>query len=538
MSTEVLIRSRWERFLGLFARVRPGEGRAVLHFMGSGFMVMFSYYMLKTLREPLLLSETSAQTKSYAYAVIALILLFVVPAYGAFCRKLPTREISFWLYGIMLAGQLGFFMLSRSSVDIGFVYYVWVGVFGALMMAQFWAFAADSFNVKTGQRLFPLIMIGTSLGGLLGPAMAGWLLQLLSAQNFILILIAVLALIMCLIRQYSDVVPEQSRSFQPPSGPNSSSVPGSFAQVFGNRYLLLIASLIVLLNWVNTTGEYILADLVIAHAQTLMAEDSSLDKGRIIAGFYGNFFTVVNALSLLLQMFVVSRVITWIGVRGALLILPVIVFVGYGLMAFMPVFSIIRLVKILENSTDYSIMNTARHSLFLPLRAAEKYQARITIDAFFWRFGDLIQALVVYIGIYLLDFETRHFVIMNMFLALVWIALSVQIGRRYVRLKSVVTTSEPPLLLQTLQSYKTTPDKLLDCRLPVNLFYCEPGDILDYSVRPLDGEELPGWLCFDTDCLRFTGMPPGDYQGSTWITLRATNLEGQWAETRLGFIHI
>ncbi|MGI9316326.1 MAG: NTP/NDP exchange transporter [bacterium] len=441
----MLTRSRWERFLDLFARVRPGEGRAVFHFMGYGFLVMFVLYMLKTLREPLLLSESTAQTKSYGYAVTALILLFIVPIYSALYRKFPTRELSFWLYGILLAGQLGFFLLSRSPVKIGFAYYVWVGIFGGLITAQFWAFAANSFNVKAGQRVFPLIMIGTALGGLLGPALAGQMLKIMSVQNFMLIVLAVLALNMFLIRLSPDVVPEFSRSVESPPGPRNGPVKGGFAQVFGNRYLLSIASMIVLLNWVNTTGEYILADLVIGHVEVLLAEDSSLDKSRIIGGIYGNFYTLSNALSLLLQLFVVSRVLTWVGVRGALLILPVIVFVGYGLVFFVPIFSVIRLVKIMENSTDYSMMNTARHSLFLPLSAAEKYQARITIDTFFWRFGDLIQGLVVYIGLNFLDFEVSQFAVMNMFLALVWIALARKVGRSYMRLENSATTRTPPL---------------------------------------------------------------------------------------------
>ena len=89
--------------MGLFARLRPGEGRAVLYFMGYGFLVMLSYYMLKTLREPLLLSKATAETKSYAYAAIALVLLFVVPAYGGLYRRLPRRTFNLWIFGLLFA---------------------------------------------------------------------------------------------------------------------------------------------------------------------------------------------------------------------------------------------------------------------------------------------------------------------------------------------------------------------------------------------------------------------------------------------------
>ena len=126
MTTETPVHSRWERALDVFVRLRPGEGLAVLYFMAYGFLVMFSYYMLKTLREPLLLSKASAETKSYAYAVIALVLLFVVPVYGALYQRLPKRQLSNWVSGILLAVQAGFFLLSQTGVKIGFAYYVWV----------------------------------------------------------------------------------------------------------------------------------------------------------------------------------------------------------------------------------------------------------------------------------------------------------------------------------------------------------------------------------------------------------------------------
>ena len=537
MSTQMLVRNRWERWAGLFARLRPGEGRAVLYFMLYGFLVMFSYYMLKTLREPLLLSKASAETKSYAYAVIALVLLAVVPAYSALYQRLPRRQFSLWVGALLLFVQLVFFLLSQAGQGIGFAYYVWVGIFGVVITAQFWAFAADTFNVKTGKRVFPLIMIGVSLGGLVGPALAGQLFQGLGTRGLMLIILVLIGLTLPIAELARAAVPAMSRSSQHAHRPLKNSLLGGFALVLGNRYLLLIAGMIVLLNWVNTTGEYLLAQLVIEHVDGLIATDPGLDKSALIAGFYGNFFSIVNALSLLLQMFLVSRVIAWVGVRGALLILPVIALAGYGLMVFMPIFGMIRMVKIVENATDYSLMNTARHSLFLPLAPVEKYQAKMAIDAFFWRFGDLVQALAVYVGLNLLDFQTRQFAILNMVLALLWVVLAVQIGRRYLSLERVASPGEPPRLVQALPARQLTSGAALLYRLPPNLFHCDPGDILEISVRPVDADKLPSWLRFDPETLTLCGRPPADITGSTWLTIRATNFEGQWAETRLGILH-
>ena len=60
---------------------------------------------------------------------------------------------------------------------------------------------------------------------------------------------------------------------------------------------------------------------------------------------------------------------------------------------FVPIFTLIRWIKIAENSVDYSLMNTTRQALFLPVDRDAKYDGKTAIDTFFWRFGDLIQAL-------------------------------------------------------------------------------------------------------------------------------------------------
>jgi AAA family ATP:ADP antiporter len=47
-------------------------------------------------------------------------------------------------------------------------------------------------------------------------------------------------------------------------------------------------------------------------------------------------------------------------------------------------------------------MNTARQLLWLPTSREEKYKAKQAIDAFFMRGGDLLSAVVVYLGTHVL----------------------------------------------------------------------------------------------------------------------------------------
>jgi TLC ATP/ADP transporter len=230
-----------------------------------------------------------------------------------------------------------------------------------------------------------------------------------------------------------NAVPEGSRNSGQPAQPTSHHVLGGFALVLRDRYLLLLAVLAVLLNCVNTTGEYILTELMLSDVKLQMLQDPDLSKKALIAAFYGNYYLAVNSLGLLLQVGLAARLFRWIGVDRAMLILPVIALVGYGLVAFLPIFGIIRAVKILENSTEYSIANTVRHVLYLPLPESHKFEGKTTIDTFFWRFGDVAQAGVIFVGLNWFGFDLQEFALLNMALVLVWIAVSVKIGQRYTK---------------------------------------------------------------------------------------------------------
>ena len=90
----------------------------------------------------------------------------------------------------------------------------------------------------------------------------------------------------------------------------------------------------------------------------------------------------------------------------------------------------ITLVKMMENSTDYSISNTAKHALFLPTSREAKYKAKQAIDAFFWRAGDVLQAEVVFVGAELLAMTTRGFAGVDLVLVAVWIVIGIAIARQ------------------------------------------------------------------------------------------------------------
>ncbi len=205
--------------------------------------------------------------------------------------------------------------------------------------------------------------------------------------------------------------------------------------VFKQRYLLLIAMMVLVYNLVNTLGGYILNTVIAQEATRRVAAGlaDGASEAAIIGTMSGTIQTWVNLLGLLLQAFVVSRIFKYIGVRGALFILPVIAVTGYSAIALIPTFFAVQWTKVFENGTDYSVQNTTKQALFLPTSREAKYKAKQAIDSFFVRFGDMLQAGVVFVGVQL-ALGVRGFAMVNIVLIGLWFLIVLGIRREHQKL--------------------------------------------------------------------------------------------------------
>ena len=167
------------------------------------------------------------------------------------------------------------------------------------------------------------------------------------------------------------------------------------------------------------------------HANTLIAtgQAAGLTEGQIIGDFYSKYFTYVNILGLLMQMFLVSRIVKRFGVPWAIMILPIISLGAYSIIVLIPVLTAVLAAKVAENSTDYSLNNTVRNMLFLPCTYEEKFSAKQAIDSFFVRIGDVLSAVLVFVGTSVLTLHPRGFAAVNAAVRGILLLLAWNVGR-------------------------------------------------------------------------------------------------------------
>jgi ATP:ADP antiporter, AAA family len=414
-----------DRLLRPFTDVRGCEAASALVLAATIFTVMTAYYLLKIIREPLILVGGGAEVKAYASAGQVLLLIPVLRAHGAIARRVGRMQLIAAVFLFCASNLVVFSFLARRSTPIGVPFYLWVGTFNLILVATFWSFANDIYDPDQGKRLFPIVGVGSSVGALAGAVLASFLLRRLTPPDLMLIAAALLAGSLGLFawnHTHSRCWPKDKGTVLNPSTPIGG--PGGFQLLLNDRYLLLIGLIAVVANWVTNSGEYVLdrtlIDVVTANGL------SGAAVTRFIGRFKADYFGWVNLLAVFSQLFVVSRVLKYLGVGTALLALPVVSMLGAATMALFPILGLIRTMKIAEKATDYSVQNTAQNALFLIVPRAAKYKAKAVIDSFLYRSGDVCAAGTIFVGTHL-GVKARGFAALNVVLCCIWLLVVWQV---------------------------------------------------------------------------------------------------------------
>jgi AAA family ATP:ADP antiporter len=383
--------SSLSRVLGRAVLVRPGEGRLLLWSTGYFFFLLFSYYLLRPMREAFGIARGADKLPWLMTGTMAVMFL-ANPVFAALVSRLPRRRFIPLAYRFCGATMAGFYLLfkylpAHGGAALGYVFYIWLSVFNLFAVSMFWAFMSDGFDEDQGKRLFSFIAVGGTLGGILGAATTGALTQgvhlgthLWKLQATTLLLLAIVALelaVQCAVRL--------ARRFLPAGAPsrNREPGPGMFEglRLFLRSPYLALMGLYILLFTITSTLLYMQQGSIVAKAFTSQA-------ARTAAFARIDFW--VNVLTLFSQVFLASRLITGLGLRTVLCLMPVLTAVGFGALWAWPTFAVLVVFQVLRRGLHYAVDRPAREVLYIPLGPDERYKSKPFIDTFVYRGGDLL----------------------------------------------------------------------------------------------------------------------------------------------------
>src|SRR5262245_12946969 len=431
-----------EKFLGLFTRVLPGEGRCIAILTLQAFTLMLAYYLIRPVREALILTEGTAELRNYAVGVQAVLLILILPVYGQLVRRVATNRVFQFVMGFFALNLVAFHVLGSLGLRFSFAFFVWASIFAVMAVTQFWAFATDLLDVGTGTRLFGVIAVGVSAGAWAGANIASVAFAAIGPYGLMLAAAGVLIL--------SIGLCECARTARPATGQRCDEASrasglaqrwlGGIAVIGRSRYLIGIAALVVLVNWITSTGDYVLSSWLTDVAR----ERAPTDPGAYIGAFMGRYCSTITLVGFMVQLLLVSRIINGAGIARALLVTPIAILAGFCLIGLVPVFAVLQSALVVQRSLDYSLLNTTRSALLLPTSRDEKYQAKTAIDTLFYRLGDLLSSLGVFVGLRILDDPRHQFVWLVVALSAVMTLVAWLIGREHARRYGRTAESSAP----------------------------------------------------------------------------------------------
>lgn len=421
-----------------FVDVRKDEEFGGLLWATSyGFFIMFSYYILRAVRDEI--SSADRGNLQILWTAVFCVMLLAVPMYSWIASKwsrgvfVPLANrffiaclVGFWLCLVILPET------ARPWIDR--VFYVWTSVFALFVVTVFWGLLADCFDSNQARRLFAFIAVGSSLGGMAGSSLTAGLAEMV--PTFSLLLIACIPLEVaswCALKLHRrfgtgdiQIAGESARGI-------SGNAWSGMKAVFSSPYLIGVASFIALMTFASTMLYFQQANLV---AETFV------DRGARTA-FFAKVDLAVSVLTVAFQVYLTARVVRWLGVGVTLALVPAITALGFLALGLYPTLAVLVVVQVCYRAGRYGLTKPAREMLWTVLDRQAKYKSKPFLDAAVYRGGDLVSGWL-YTGMAAVGLSIGAIALVAAPVAGIWAVLGFGLGKKQEVLAGVAEGERPP----------------------------------------------------------------------------------------------
>ena len=431
--------------LGL--RVRRSEVGITTSLAGYFFLLVAAQYLIKPARNALFLEGFGADRLPYVYIGTALATWVVMILYVRLAPRTSLVPLFRGTLVFLIVNLLGFWwLLPRAGSWILALFYIWVKLYAVLLPSQFWLLANELLDPRKARRLFAPLGAGGILGSIAGSAMAGWLANPLGTRDLLLAaavtLVAAIAMLQIVAaassgdpagRSLVDVhgngplrdAENSSRGEDPrlsPRDARGANGGSSFKQDREQRPLIVLIVAVLVITVVAHT---------IVDWQFNKAAEMSISDLDARTSFFGRFFTLLNIVTLAIQLFATSFVLRVFGLGTALMILPAALALGAVGILLHPGLWSAALSRGADDSLRFSINQSARELLFLPLPSALRQRLKPRIDLIATRAANGIGGVLILIVVRVAPDPLATLAFMTLALTAAWLVLARSARQRY-----------------------------------------------------------------------------------------------------------
>ena len=431
---------------------RPEEAGVVLLSACYFFFILSAYYVIRPIRDEMAVAG-GVENIPWLFTATLLAMLVAHPVFGVIVSRWPRRRFVTVTYRFFMVNLLVYYVLlnvvpeGAASVWTGRTFFVWISVFNLFVVSVFWSFMTDIFRERQSRRLFGLIGVGGTVGGIVGSSITAFLVGILSPATLLLFSVVLLeGAVVCLkaldrrCATELDATEDAAREAREPTAGavghgdatgvgigvrnGDGEVIGGSAlegirRVLASPYLLGIAGFMLLFTIGSTFLYNIQADI--------LSRTFSTSEAR--TAVFARIDLSVNVLTLLTQLFLTGRLLKWLGVRFTLAILPLLSVVGFLVLGLMPVFWVFVVFQVLRRAGNFALAVPTREVLYTVLPRRDKYKAKNFNDLFVYRAGDQI-GVWSFAGMGALGLGAGGLALVMVPLAGVWVAVALWLGRK------------------------------------------------------------------------------------------------------------
>ena len=411
-----------------FVTVEAQEIKALLMSCGYFYLILCAYYIIRPIRSEMAIAN-GVENIQWLLLLTMLVLFAITPIFGWVTSRFKTRQFLSYCTLFFASHLLLFYFLfdvDQRSLLVTRAFYVWVNVFNMFIVSLFWSFMNDIYSQAQSKRLFAFIAAGGTAGALTGPIITSTLVKQLDLAPLLLISAVVLASSVLCIKWLTNWKNQDLSAITDSIEDNTQRLKGGawdgLLLILKSPYLAGICLFIAL---------YAISITFVQIQQAELVEQSYSDPNQRTQLFSQIDFAA-NALTLIFQLFLTSRLIQWLGYRTTLLIIPLGITIGFGLMAATPMLAVMIGVEIFRRSGDYAIMKPAREMLFSVVSREEKYKAKNFIDTTILRTGNTTSAWL-YSGVRALGASGAGIAVVSVGLGVAWCTISYWLGSQYLK---------------------------------------------------------------------------------------------------------
>ncbi|MXX71253.1 MAG: MFS transporter [Gemmatimonadetes bacterium] len=410
---------------------RPEETGIVLLSAAYFFFILSAYYVMRPIREEMGVAG-GVENIPWLFTATLAAMLVAHPIFASIVSRWPRKRFVSITYRFFILNLLVYYFVlsgvaegSTTAVWVGRTFFVWISVFNLFVVSVFWSFMTDIYKERQSRRLFGLIGVGGTLGGIVGSSITAFLVGELSAAALLWFSIVLLECAVACVRGLDRRVGKlRSDSAEPAQASERDPVIGGSAldgmrRVAGSPYLLGICAFMLLFT-VGSTFLYNIQAEIMSRTFSDPAERTSV---------FARIDLAVNLLTLVTQLFLTGRIMRWLGVGVTLALLPLLSVAGFLALGAAPVFAVFVVFQVLRRAGNFAVAVPTREVLYTVLPRRDKYKAKNFNDTFVYRAGDQVGAWS-FAGLGALGLGTAALSWFMVPMAGVWLVVALWLGRR------------------------------------------------------------------------------------------------------------